>query len=212
MKKLEKILALLFVIAIIFQFNLIVGDSLIMFLSLTTLALIYFPLGFALFNNIPLKKVFKKESYMGLSSLQIISTIFLGIGFSEICIGIESKLLHWGYVKLHLFVGLFFICIALIFYLIHFSESKSSIPKTIVSRMVIFGMLSLFLLNVSDLTLIKIQFRNHPLYIEAFENYLSDRENKDYQIKLDIEYHRATYPKNEFDIYMRFEHPEYKEY
>jgi len=211
MRKLEIITGIFFLIALIFYFNLIVGDSILLFFTLAILALVYFPLGFALFNNIPLKKVFKKESYKGLSSLQIISSVVLGIALSEICLGAQSKLLHRPYAKLHLTVGVFFLFIALVLFIILFSKSKNSFSKSIITRMVIFGIFSLFLLNVSDLTLIKIQFRNHPRYIEAFQNYLKNPKSEELNVKLDIEYRRATYPKNEFDIYMRFEHPEYKE-
>jgi hypothetical protein len=211
MKKLEKILGLMFLVSLVLKFNLIVGGNSLISISLILLTLIYYPLGFAFFNDIPLKNIFKKSSYHSLTARRIIGTILLGIGFSAICMGTLFKLLNWPQANLNIIAGLVIIFIALVFSLIQFAKTKNDFYKGIFKRISIIAGFGLIMAITPTITLIKIQFRNHPAYIKAFENYLNNPNSEDLNIKLDIEYHRATYPKEEFDIYMKFEYPEYRE-
>jgi hypothetical protein len=209
MKKLERLLGIIFLVAIFLKFNLIVGGNILSYASLLLLTLIYYPLGFAFFNEIPLKSVFKKSSYKGITAWKIIGTIVLGMGFSAICIGTLFKLLNWPQANLNIIAGLVTIFIVLVISLIRFAKSKNDFYKGIFNRIAIIGGFGLIMAITPELTLVKIQFRSHPSYIKAFEKHLDNPNSEDLKIRLDIEYHRATYPKEEFDIYMKFEHPEY---
>lgn len=93
MKKLELILAILIVVSALAKFFLIqISDYGILF-GCTLLAMIYFYLGFALFNNIGFRKIFKKDSYVNINAGRIIGAIGSGVALSIVIIGIQFKLL-----------------------------------------------------------------------------------------------------------------------
>lgn len=95
MKKSEKIFGILFAIALIFKLALFPGGGIISVISLTALSCVYFYFGFAFFNNIKLKNVFKRKSYEGISALRMIGSIGTGMVLSTVCLGILFKLSHY---------------------------------------------------------------------------------------------------------------------
>ncbi|PKP11536.1 MAG: hypothetical protein CVU09_01525 [Bacteroidetes bacterium HGW-Bacteroidetes-4] len=209
MKKLEKILGILFLVALVLKFNLIIGGNLLVYLSLVLLALIYYPLGFVFFNDIPLKKVFKKAAYKGLSGWRIIGTIFLGMAFSGICFGTLFKLVNWPDATLNLTAGLGTLFIVFIIALIHFLKSKNDLYKGLFKRMAIIGGFGLIMALTPQINLVKLQFRNHPRYIEAYEKFIRNPTDKELRIKHNIEYLRATRSQEEFELYMKLDYPGY---
>jgi len=52
---------------------------------------------------------------------------------------------------------------------------------------------------------IKIQFRNYPEFIELYEQAEKNPEDKVLKEKVDLEYHRLTMPKEEFEYYKTIE-------
>ncbi|HRZ42067.1 MAG TPA: hypothetical protein P5228_05120 [Bacteroidales bacterium] len=204
MKKLEKILGLVIIIALLLKLVLIPGGSILTVISLTILACIYYPLGFAFFNGIRLRAIFKKDSYKGVSALRIIGAIGLGMGLAAICIGILFKLQHWPGGDTNLIAGLVTTLIILIIALIKYLKSKSDYYKLIFSRIAIIGGFGLILAILPESTITKIQFRNHPDYIKAYEDYLKNPQNEELRKKEDVEYHRATMSDEEFDMYMKY--------
>jgi len=79
MIKLEKILGVTVLISLIFKFALIPGGSFLLVLSLFILSCLYYPLGFALLNQIAFTKILKKDSYKGLTAFKIIGSIGAGM-------------------------------------------------------------------------------------------------------------------------------------
>lgn len=203
MRKLEKVLGLSIIISLFLKFQLIPYSGILLTLSLMTLALIYYPLGFAFFNEVRLRSVFKKESYKGITALRIIGAIGIGIGLSILCIGILFKLQHWGYSDINLMFGLIVTFIALIIVLIRLLKVKDNFYTKILKRIMIMGGLGLILLFTPELSIIKIQFRNHPDYITMYEAYLKNPDNEEIQTKLDIEFNKATMSEREFEKYIR---------
>ena len=205
MIKLEKILGIIVVIGLILKFTLIPGGGILLTLSLMTLACLYYPLGFALLNRIGFKQIFKKESYKGLSALRIIGAIGAGIAFSAICVGILFKLQHWTGANINLIAGLIPTLIVLVIALIKYLKAKGEFYIGILKRIAIIGTLGLLFICISDLTIAKIQFRNHPDYIKAYEMYLDNPQDEDLRQKLHIEYLKATMPKEEVEMYLKQE-------
>lgn len=205
MKKLEKILGILIILALILKLVLIPGANILTVISLSILACIYYPLGFAFFNGIRLREVFKKDSYKGISAMRIIGTIGLGMGLAVICIGILFKLQHWPGGDTNLIAGLATTLIILIIALIKYLKSKSDYYKPIFTRIAIVGGFGLILTIIPDLTITKIQFRNHPVYINAYEDYLENPQNEILRKKKEVEYHRATMSDEEFKKYMDYQ-------
>ena len=199
MKKLERIAGIIFVIAFTMKMNLIFGSSILILLSLSIIACIYYPLGFAFFNNLRFKDILKKESYIGISSQHIARAVSVGLALSAICVGIIFKLLQWKGANSILIVGLTATLVALIISLYQYNKTKDNFYSKIVKRIAIVGGFGLIMLSVSDLAIVKIQFRNHPRYIKAYETYLTNKEDIKLRNVLTVEYYRATMSKEEFE-------------
>ncbi len=203
MKKFEKIILILIVIALIMKFSLIPGGSVLVGISLTILSIIYYLLGFAFFNGIRLRHVFKKQSYKGISALRVIGGIGTGMGLSTIIIGIQFKLLHVAGADMMLKVGLGTTIVILFIAFIKFLKAKDEFYKLIFSRIAIIGGLGLILAVLPALTLTKIQFRNHPEYIEAYKEFLNDPQNEELRKKKDEEFLKTTMTDEEIEMYMK---------
>lgn len=202
MKKLEKIFGILFVVGVLMKLFLFPGAELILIMSLLLLSLLYYPLGFLFFNEIPLKKVFKKEAYRGLNAWRIIGSIGVGIGLSTIIIGILFKLQYWPNADDNLQTGLIFIGVIIMIAVIRFIKNRDVFYKRIFFRIAIIGGFGLILFFVSNSSLHKFQYRNYPAYIKAYENYLQDPENEELQKKQKIELNRIIMTEEEFQHYM----------
>lgn len=144
MNRLEKVLGVLTLIALIFKLFIITGGGILLALSLTGLAIIYFPLGFVFFNQIRFDKIFNNSSYQGLSVLRIIGTIGAGISLSTLCLGILFKLNHWGG-SFVLLKGLLSISIILIIVVLKYFQTKSDLYSNMIKRILIVGLFGLLI-------------------------------------------------------------------
>ncbi|MDP4227049.1 MAG: hypothetical protein Q8910_11775 [Bacteroidota bacterium] len=205
MIKLEKILGIIVVIGLILKFSMISGGGILLTLSLMTLACLYYPLGFALLNQIGFKQIFKKEAYKGLSALRIIGAIGAGMAFSAICVGILFKLQYWTGANIYLIAGLVPSLIVLVIALIKYFKAKGEFYIGILKRIAIIGTFGLLFICISDLTIVKIQFRDHPDYIKAYEMYLDNPQDKELRQKLHVEHLKATMSKEEVEMYLKQE-------
>jgi phosphoglycerol transferase MdoB-like AlkP superfamily enzyme len=76
-------------------------------LALSTLLLmnLYFYLGFAIYLDIPLKKLFNKSAYAGLSPLRVIGSVALGWTLSLIVTGLFFSVQHYPGARLIISAG-----------------------------------------------------------------------------------------------------------
>lgn len=138
--KTEKVLSILFIISLIFKLLSWPGSSALMLLSLTLLALCYFPFGFYFFSD----KNFKNQN-IGVS---IIFGWFLSIAI----IGIEFKLMHWPGANAMLIIGsLTAGILTIIAYKMYekASEELKNYYKKLLLRASILGVFSLISLLIS---------------------------------------------------------------
>ena len=203
MTKLEKFLGILILISLILKFALIPFGGVLFMISLAALTFIYYPFGFAFFNGIRLRQIFRKNSYKGISALKIIIAIGAGIGLTFTCTGILVKLQHLSVFDMSLIVGLGISSLMLMIALTGWTQSKSDFYKRILKRIAIIGGLVLITAIVPDLTITKIQFRNHPDYIKAYEAYLKNPDNEEIRDKMYNELNKATMSEKEFEEYMK---------
>ncbi len=141
MKNTEKILGIIFVLGLILKIANISGGMMLVLISSLLLSTLYFYLGFALFNDIPLNKVFKNDTYLSISKNKIIYAISVGFGLSILLTAIFFKLQNYtGQIPMML-VGLSVSLINLIFGIVKFAQNKSSFYKKILIRLIIFGSL-----------------------------------------------------------------------
>ncbi len=204
MKKFEKIFGIITIIALVMKLFLIPGAGILLTLSLSVLSCFYFLFGFAFFNGIKLKQIFQSSSYKGISALRIIGSIGLGIGLSEICMGILFKIQHWPGAHLQLHCGLLIILIILIVALFQYFKSENKFYPFIFKRIAIIGGFGFIMFLLTDLDIVKIMYRNHPSYIKTYEEYRKDPQNEELIEKLDIEYYKTTMSPEEFEYYMKY--------
>jgi len=137
MNKLEKTLVIVTLVALILKYLTVPGMSLFVVVGLLGLALLYFYFGFALFNGIGLKGIFKKESYIEISKYKIFAAIIVGASLSMICIGLLFKIQHWFGFSMYLYAGL-----ALSFVMLNIAVLKyNSFNKFLLFRLIPFSLL-----------------------------------------------------------------------
>ncbi|MBL7717779.1 MAG: hypothetical protein JNL72_03000 [Flavipsychrobacter sp.] len=106
MKKLESILVILFIAGIILaNFN-VPGGATLGFLSALLLLVLYTLFGFAVFNNIPLTKLFSAQAYNGIPAYRIILAILTGFGIACSVWAILFTIQHWPGAALLRFVSI----------------------------------------------------------------------------------------------------------
>jgi len=152
MKRFEKIFGIVVLIALFFKVANWPGGSIMLTIGLTSLAFIYWPFGFAFFNNISLNEIFNKSSYSGISAQQIIISIVAGWGLSTVSMGILFKMQHWPGAVVILLSGLITIFVVTIIALVKFLRLKSDFYKLILLRIAIIGVIGLFCFFLTDLS------------------------------------------------------------
>ncbi len=188
MKKAEIYLALLALLAIIFKLALIPGAGILTVLSLSILGMMYYFLGFAFFNGIKLREIFKRSSYKNITAAKIIGAVLAGWVLSMTLIGIMFRLQFYPGGHNMLFFGLLgmmgVIVVSIIARLI---AGESRIFPRILKRIAVVAAVSALLYITPTDTLLDIQHRNNPEYRDAMKNAMANPDNDEYQQKLEEE-------------------------
>jgi hypothetical protein len=144
MNKLEKTLVIVTLVALILKYLAVPGMSLFVVIGLLGLALLYFYFGFALFNGIGFKGIFKKESYIEISKYKIFAAVLVGVSLSMICIGLLFKVQHWFGFSTYLYAGLSLSLVMLVIAVLKYN----SFNKLLLIRLIpfsLFGALALII-------------------------------------------------------------------
>ncbi|WP_375238621.1 hypothetical protein [Aurantibacter sp.] len=142
---LELILCSFIIISAVLKIMHIPGSSLLLILSLSLGSMMYLYLSFAILNGIPLFKIHKKESYLGVSVKQMIFVILIGILFSSSLIGVLFKIMHWPGATVLTLLPLVGLVISLILSLYLISKKSSSFLKYLIIRIIIILSIGLIL-------------------------------------------------------------------
>lgn len=177
MKKTEIVLLILTLIALGMNFFIIPFGGVLSIFFIGMLSMIYFAFGFAVFNNIRLRNVFKSENYSGIGSLRMIGAIGTGFSLSIVTIGILFKFQLWPGANANLAVGLLGLAMIGIIGLIKYFFKKSDYIRKILVRTLLFGGIGLFLFLTPMDRWVDIKYRNHPEYAEALKNSMADPNN-----------------------------------
>ena len=169
MKKFELILGTLCFIGLIMNFLMLTGGGIISVLGICTLSSFYMYFSFAFFNNIPLKKIFKKESYHGISRKRISGTVLTGFCLSLATIRILFRFQSYPGAVFNLYVGTLGLTIAFIVGVLKYQKNHSSFYPNILKRIVAIGSLSLVFAILPKFMFMELKFRNYPVYIEALK-------------------------------------------
>ena len=176
MKKIEQFLAALAIVGLVMRLIPMSGGAEIIGISLSLLALLYYPLGFFYFNSIKLSKVFKSESYKGITFFRGFGSFLAGLLFSIIAIGSIFKLLLLPGANEMLLIGFWSTSLFLMVILFQLTRSKSTLLIVLVKRTAIWAVVGGILWLTPGLTLAKIYYRDNPENLEYFENQIQERE------------------------------------
>lgn len=165
MRIIEIICLVLFFLGVLFQLMILPGGSLLIGLSMTLLACVYFYLGFLLFNGLKLRKIFKKENYIDIHFVDVIISVFAGIFLSISLIGIMFYLLLLPGSSIMLTVGSYGLCFISIVFAIIYLMNKVSAARRALIRSIPFFIFSLWVLSLGKYDWIKYRFSDYPYYI-----------------------------------------------
>ena len=204
MKKTEIIFGILLLISFILRFFLVPGGIILSVFSLSILALLYQVFGIVIFNNIKIRNLFKKESFRGVSAIQLIGSVGVGFGLSMVCIGVLYKLQNWPGANFTTIVGLSIIILLTLITFIEYLKSKRNYFSRILKRVVLFGIFGFVFLSLNSMSITKIEYRNHPDYLKAIENYLNDTTNDTLKEKMEYEYLKTFMSEEELKLYHEY--------
>ncbi|HEY0029288.1 MAG TPA: TPM domain-containing protein [Bacteroidia bacterium] len=201
MKLTEKILGALTILAIVFKLFLIPGGGVLFVIATQLLACLYFFFGFALFNSIRLRNIFSKAAYASVSTMKIVGAALMGIPLSMICVGITFKIQMWPGAQAMLIAGMTPAIIIFIISYIKYLTTKHVFYIHAMIRCGIFVAVAILLFFTSAITLMKIEYRDHPEFIKAFEASWLDQENEDLYKKMELERNRVYLEPGDFKQY-----------
>ncbi len=167
MKKTEIILVVVAIMGLIMRFNHYPFSGLMVIVPLFLLAMLYFYLGFALFNNLGLIKALKKKSFEGKSKMRIIGAIATGLALSISIIGMLFKTMFWPGAIINLLLGVFSISVIVIISFVKLKITKDNYYLNILKRTIAFGLISLFLVLLPSKDWLSWNYPNNPDYIKA---------------------------------------------
>ena len=127
-------------------------NTLIVSLFFLVLALLYIYLGFALFNNVGFRNIFKAESFKGLGPWRIALAIGTGVALSTLTVGFMFSILGYPMADTILIYGIVLAVIMIILALIINGRDNNTFYRNIILRCVIFLIIAVvFLLLPADL-------------------------------------------------------------
>lgn len=177
MKKLEVITGIIATLGIILKLINIVGASILIVLSLTTLSVLYCFFGLLIFNNIKLRDAFKKISYEHTNSNKISGAIGIGWACSIILIGMLYKLQMWPKANIYLISGLIIMVFIMVIGALFYTRSEVGYYETILKRAVIILSVGFALFLIPTTSLVDIYYRDNIAYRDAYKKAIKNPGN-----------------------------------
>lgn len=190
MNNLEKRLLKIGIISLILKLLFIPFSAPLLLIAFSMLSFIYLFFSTALFSDITLKEIFKKEKLTPIDRSKITFTAFVGIFLALAAAGIICKFLIWPGATFLLLNAVIGMSMLTIFGIIKYAQSKEKLPKKVISRIALIGGISFILLALPEPVWISIRFRAFPDYVEAYKNAYENPDNKELQKKLFEEYRK----------------------
>lgn len=187
MKKAEIILIALAVIGVIMKFLHFPKLPLVFVFCTGILSLVYFSLGFALFNNIRLRDIFRKDSYINTNAMKIIGAIATGFSLSMIVLGILFRIMNYPGAEIQLISSLFFLFVVVTVSFFKIKKDTTQYYSKILKRILFFWIIGTFLLFVPRNTWLEWSYPNNPDYIKAIIEAENNPNNQELQLKLQQE-------------------------
>lgn len=161
-------------------------------MSLTSLAILYYVLGFVVFNGIGFRQLIGKGGLKGLGWMRIIWGVLMGFGTSMISMGLLFKMQIWPGAETMLLSGSFLTLMMVVAGLIAYLKNRAAWLKPPLLRATIIAGIGLLLFTTADATLVDIQHRNDPELAEAVKEALQNPDNPELWEKVE-ELEQARY-------------------
>ncbi len=190
MKRSEKILAFVIAFALFLKFMNIPGGSALLVWASFFLGVIYYPFGFAFLNGIPLRNIFTKSSYNGLSPFRIAASIGTSMAMSALCFGLLYRFQYWPGGNNLLLAGTVPLLAALV--IAYRKKSGELFYRMVITRGAVLVSLGIVLLLTPPSVIERIQYRHYPRYLEARKMLRADPGNLELQKKEELEFMRMT--------------------
>jgi hypothetical protein len=189
MTKSELTIGLSAIIGILLKALMIPGSDLILTLSFTAFAVYYYFLGFSSIHGIPIRKVFKKDSYKGISAMAIIGSIVLGWSLSTIALGVLFRLLFLPGGNPQLTTGIAALLLLFVVVIIKYIMKRKEYLKRAVVRILIGVSVGAVLLITPNNTLVDVLFFLNSEYAEVYKEHLDNPDNEELRKKVkDMKY------------------------
>jgi hypothetical protein len=185
MKRFELIVGIIAVFGIILKILHVPGSGILISLTLSMLAMLYYAFSFALFHGIRLRNIFKKAAYKEANAKRIIGAIGLGWALSALIMGALFKLQSWPGGDFQLLTGLVTLGIILLIASIFYFRNKAEYYKRVIKKIFIYGAFALVLYLTPTTVLVDIYHRNNPDYAEILKKVLADPNNLELQKQLE---------------------------
>ena len=148
MKKIEVILIIGAVIGLLLAIFHVPLSPLIVSLFFVSLGLLYFYLGFALFNGIHLRRIFDPESYKGIGSWRLVIAAGTGLALSMLTIEFMFTVLNYPMPKTLLQAGLVSTTVVLVLAIVKNAKEKNMFYRNIILRCLIFIVIAVIFLVI----------------------------------------------------------------
>ena len=146
MKKLEIILIIGAIIGFLMVQLSVPLNSVVVSLFFGVLGLLYFYLGFALFNGIQFRGILKAESYKGVGTWRIAIAVGTGLALSELTIGFMFTILNYPMAKSLIIFGIVLAVVVIILAVAKNAREKNQFYWNIIMRCLIFIVIAVFFL------------------------------------------------------------------
>jgi hypothetical protein len=123
------------VLSISLRLAAITGGSFLAMISFLLMSCFYYAFSFALFTDVKFRGILKKESYAGITAIEIIASILAGLGIATLLIGVLYTILNTNGAMDYIINGAVICVIVLIFAVWKFWKGRELVYKRILQRM-----------------------------------------------------------------------------
>ena len=143
--------------------------------------------GFAFFNQVLLKDIFKKATYKDISAKRIIGGIFAGLALSLAVIAVLFKVESWPGSIFQMWLGIFALSITTLIAAIKRITVKDNYYSKILKRTLSFGAICIILVAMPAKPWLEWKYPDNPDYVKAVLDARADPENQELWDKVNKE-------------------------
>jgi len=158
-------------------------------ISIVLLSIYYLLFGVFIFNNIRIDKIFSQSNKSRLNILNISTGVSMGVIYSFCALSIMFALCFYTNMDIMLFISACLTFVSIVFFLFYYFRKKryNDTPRNFYQYLIrsgVFFLLCLFLLLTPIENRLEVLFHNYPEFIEAYQNYKDNPEDKEAEEEL----------------------------